>query len=70
MNKKTTKKFKVIIECEMQFQVGKKDTDKVFARDSDFGEIYEAVASDCLKYNAEDVKLRSLEEIIKEKQYA
>ena len=70
MSKITTKKFKVIIECEMQFQVGEKDTDRVFAKDSDFGQISEAIANDCLKYNAEDVSLRSIEEIIEEKEYA
>ena len=63
MAKKTIKKFKVIIECEMQFQVGERDTDKEFARDSDFGELCETIASDRLKYNAEDINLRSIEEI-------
>ena len=64
MNK--SKKFRVLIECEMEFDISKQETEDTFTEDSDFSEICENIAIDCLDSNAEKIKIVSLQNILGE----
>jgi hypothetical protein len=67
MKKQKTKKFKVLIECEMEYSVGDVDTDDDFARDGDFTKISTEIIQDVLKENADNIKILSVKEQKEEK---
>lgn len=60
LNKKT---FKVNIECVMEFQIGKEDTDDNFSEDANFRLIAEEIASDVLQHNARGIIVTNVEEM-------
>ncbi len=62
---KKEKNFKAIVECQMAFNVGKEDTDDLFAENSDFKEIASEIINDCLKNNTTEIELLDFEELNK-----
>lgn len=67
MKKQETKKFKVLVECEMKYRVGDTDTDDEFAKNSDFAKISTEIIQDVLKENADNIKILSVKEQKEEK---
>lgn len=56
--------FNATIKCTFSFDVAEHGTDDVFAIDSDFRKVADEIAKSCLEYNASNIRVTKIKEVI------